>query len=84
MTAASSELDKVGATFLQLQLKVLNDAGDIDLLNMGKGQGYEASMITYLGSANFSDTDRRIFYLFYSYKTWYWGWNRFLDRTAIL
>ena len=71
MTAASSELDKVGATFLQLQLKVLNDGGDIDLLNMGKGQGYEASMITYLGSVNFSDTDWRIFYLFYSYKTWY-------------
>ena len=64
MTAASSELDKVGATFLQLQLKVLNDAGDIDLLNMGKGQGYEASMITYLGSVNFSDPDRRILYLF--------------------
>lgn len=64
MTAASSELDKVGATFLQLQLKVLNDAGDIDLLNMGKGQGYEASMITYLGSVNFSDPDRRILNLF--------------------
>ena len=60
MTAASRELDKVGATFLQLQLKVLNDAGDIDLLNMGKGQGYEASMITYLGSVNFSDTDTHI------------------------
>ncbi|KAF6034636.1 COMMD7 [Bugula neritina] len=34
VTAASSELDKVGTTFLQLKLKVVNSKGELESLNM--------------------------------------------------
>jgi len=36
VTAASSELDKVGTTFLQLKLKVVNSKGELESLNMGE------------------------------------------------